>query len=210
MSRSFLRGILSALSPRSLYYYPHLHLRGRAAHSIPGTSLDLSRLSSQGGVYAEWKDGALCLALIRRGVSGARAVLPGDCRVPEGAAETQGLGRTAVCRGQSVAWRTPFPFASVVARQHGGSHDSHWPESHAVTRAKRMGTPTATKWSGARHGASGRSHSSFGHICICLSTPRERDDPRQDNLGRQPYRPSGASIRLFQQARYRCVTPPQA
>ena len=57
---------------------PRLHLRGRTAYSIPSTSHDLSRVPSQGGLYTEWKDGALGLALLRRGVPGARASLPGD------------------------------------------------------------------------------------------------------------------------------------
>ena len=81
-----------------------------------------------------------------------------DCGIPEGAAEAQGLGRTVVCRGQRVAWRTPLPFAPAVARQHGGPHDSHWPEPQAAARQARMGTPTATKRSGAGGDAAMQSH----------------------------------------------------
>ena len=69
-----------------------------------------------------------------------------DRGLPEGDAQAEGLGRTAVCRGEGVARLTPAPVAGPAERQHPGAPGCGRAEPEALPGGDRMGPAPRPLW----------------------------------------------------------------
>lgn len=77
----------------------------------------------------------------RRGVPGAGSRLPRHRTLRQSDAQAASLGRTTLCRSQSVAWFASLPLAWVGAGQRRGAPHCGWPAPEALVESAGMGPP---------------------------------------------------------------------
>jgi len=137
--------LVSLILPRDFLFVGPVSDRVQSAESgVPGGCSHLQCLSTQSAMYFQRPGSATAPFVLRRLLGTCEGVSP-VLRLSESHEQAQGLGRTAVCRGQRLAWDAAVSLAAALESQLWSARDGYRTESETLASATRVETASISR-----------------------------------------------------------------